>query len=90
MTTRRVIYFLCLLCSCFLAIGARAQQQPEPEDPEDEKQFGLWLDQGISTPLSANKSLDVEFHERLDEEQPTCSSTSCKVASLFVCGRGLR
>jgi hypothetical protein len=56
-----------LLCSCVLAIPARAQQQPAPEDPEDEKQFGLWLDQGISTPFSGNKSLDVEFHERLDE-----------------------
>lgn len=49
-----------------LAIAATAQQQA-PEDPEDEKQVGLWLDQGISTGLSANESLDVEFHERLDE-----------------------
>jgi len=46
---------------------ARAQQQNEPEDPEDEKQIGLWLDQGVSTSLSANRSLDLEFHERLDE-----------------------
>ena len=67
MTTRRTICVLGLLCSCLLAIPARAQQQPEPEDPEDEKQIGLWLDQGISTPFSANKSLEVEFHERLDE-----------------------
>src|SRR5271154_5028726 len=52
---------------CLLAIPARAQQQSPPEDPEDEKQVGLWLDQGISTPLSTNKSLDVEFHERFDE-----------------------
>jgi hypothetical protein len=44
-----------------------AQQQPLPEDPEDEKQIGLWLDQGISSSLSANKSLEVEFHERFDE-----------------------
>jgi hypothetical protein len=56
-----------LLWSCFLAFPARAQQQPQPEDPEDEKQIGLWLDQGISTNLSPNKSLDMEFHERLDE-----------------------
>ena len=56
-----------MLCSCVLAVPARAQQQQLPEDPEDEKQIGLWLDQGISTGLSANKSLDVEFHERFDE-----------------------
>jgi hypothetical protein len=43
------------------------QQQQAPEDPEDEKQVGLWLDQGISADLSVNKSLDVEFHERFDE-----------------------
>ena len=28
---------------------------------------GLWLDQGISAGFSANKSLEVEFHERFDE-----------------------
>jgi hypothetical protein len=44
-----------------------AQQQQEPEDPEDEKQIGLWLDQGLSAGLWANKSLELEFHERLDE-----------------------
>jgi hypothetical protein len=54
------------LCCCLLTAAASAQQQ-EPEDPENEKQFGLWLDQGISTGLSANKSLDLEFHERFDE-----------------------
>jgi hypothetical protein len=67
MTTRRILWLLALLCSCILAIPARAQQQPLPEDPEDEKQIGLWLDQGISTALSPGKSLDIEFHERLDE-----------------------
>ena len=69
MATRRIICVLALLCSCFVATAARAQQQqpPLPEDPEDEKQVGLWLDQGISTPFSGNKSLDIEFHERLDE-----------------------
>jgi hypothetical protein len=41
-------------------------QQP-PEDPEDEKQVGLWLDQGISADISTSKSLEVEFHERFDE-----------------------
>jgi hypothetical protein len=67
MTTRHIICVLALLCGGFLAIPARAQQHPEPEDPEDEKKIGLWLDQGISTPFLGNKSLDVEFHERLDE-----------------------
>ena len=64
---RRIVCVIAVACSCVLAVPARAQQQNEPEDPEDEKQIGLWLDQGISTGLSANKSLDVEFHERFDE-----------------------
>jgi len=50
-----------------LAVPSRAQQQQEPEDPEDEKQIGLWLDQGIFTGLSPNTSLDIEFYERFDE-----------------------
>src|ERR1700743_1403465 len=58
---------LVVLCSFLLAGPARAQQQQLPEDPEDEKQIGLWLDQGISTGLSTNKSLEIEFHERFDE-----------------------
>jgi hypothetical protein len=62
---RYAVLALVVLYSLVLAAPARAQQQPE--DPEDEKQFGLWLDQGISTALSANNSLEVEFHERLDE-----------------------
>jgi hypothetical protein len=45
---------------------SRAQQQA-PENPEDDKRIGLWLDQGVSTPLAPDKSLDVEFHERFDE-----------------------
>ncbi len=61
------MFVLAILCSCVLAIPVRAQQQPLPEDPEDEKQIGLWLGQGISSSLSANKSLEVEFHERFDE-----------------------
>jgi Protein of unknown function (DUF2490) len=67
MAMRSLAWVAVVLCSYILAVPARAQQQSEPEDPEDEKQIGLWLDQGISTGLSANKSLDVEFHERLDE-----------------------
>lgn len=49
-----------------LAVLARAQQQA-PEDPEDEKQVGLWLDQGISVDLSQDKSLEFESHQRFDE-----------------------
>ncbi len=67
MATRRIICVLAILGSSLLAVPARAQQQPLPEDPEDEKKIGLWLDQGVSTPLSPDKSLEVEFHERLDE-----------------------
>jgi hypothetical protein len=66
-TVRFTVFVLAILCSCVLAIPVRAQQQPLPEDPEDEKQIGLWLDQGVSTAISGSKSLDVEFHERLDE-----------------------
>jgi hypothetical protein len=61
-----IVSVLGVLGCCLLTRPARAQQS-EPEDPEDEKKIGLWLDQGISTPLSTSKSLEVEFHERLDE-----------------------
>jgi hypothetical protein len=47
-------------------VFAQAQQQ-KPEDPEDEKGIGLWLDQGVSVPFSGNRSLELEFHERFDE-----------------------
>jgi len=63
---RWVLFIFALLSFNGLAIPARAQQQA-PEDPEDEKQVGLWLDQGISADLSASKSLEVEVHERFDE-----------------------
>jgi hypothetical protein len=52
---------------CVLTVASTAQQQSAPEDPEDDKQFGLWLDQGISIPFSTDKSVEVEFHERFDE-----------------------
>jgi hypothetical protein len=67
MTMWRIVYVIAVLCSCLLPTPARAQQKNEPEDPENEKQVGLWLDQGTSTSLSTNKSLDVEFYERFDE-----------------------
>ena len=58
---------IALLCCCGSAVSADAQQKRQPEDPEDEKQIGLWLDQGISADLTTNSSLEVEFHERFDE-----------------------
>jgi hypothetical protein len=64
---RRTAFVLAILCDCALAVPARAQQQQPPEDPENEKRPGLWLDQGISASLSANKSLEIEFHESFDE-----------------------
>ncbi len=65
--TKRVA--LCALAALCLALtlAARAQQTEPPEDPEDEKQFGVWLDQGISSPFSSNKSFEAEVHERFDE-----------------------
>jgi Protein of unknown function (DUF2490) len=60
------VLVLAVLGGCGLIASAQVQGQ-KPEDPEDEKQIGLWLDQGISAPLSGNKSLEVEFHERFDE-----------------------
>jgi Protein of unknown function (DUF2490) len=58
---------LASLC-CFAMYGqARAQQVTAPEDPEDDKKLGLWLDQGFSIGLTSNKSLEIEVHERYDE-----------------------
>jgi Protein of unknown function (DUF2490) len=64
---RRLLFVVAVLFCNGLPGLARAQQQPPPEDPEDEKQVGLWLDQGISADLSSDKSLEFEFHERFDE-----------------------
>jgi hypothetical protein len=65
---RRVCRRLVLALRCGgLAVAAGAQQQQPPEDPEDDKRFGLWLDQGLSAALWTNKSLEVEFHARFDE-----------------------
>lgn len=61
-----VFVLLVLLSSCVLADSASAQQT-KPEDPEDEKGIGLWLDQAISAGLSTNKSLELEVHERFDK-----------------------
>jgi hypothetical protein len=63
---RRVLLFV-VLCVCMVTGRARAQQPQPPEDPEDDKRLGLWLDQGISSGLTPSKSLEIEFHERYDE-----------------------
>jgi len=56
------------LCCGLLVVPSRARgQQQEPEDPEAEKQIGLWLDEPISVDLSSSKSLEFEFHQRFDE-----------------------
>jgi len=65
--TSCILILLALFCFCGLVVPIRAQQQQPPEDPEDDTQIGLWLDQGISDGLSANKSLEIEFHQRFDE-----------------------
>jgi len=59
-------WILLAVCCGVLAVAGHAQQSL-PEDPEDDKRLGLWLDQGISAGLWTNKSLEVEFHERFDE-----------------------
>ena len=61
---RRIV--LAVVVCCVLTVASAAQQSA-PEDPEDDKQFGLWLDQGISIPFAVNESVEVEFHERFDE-----------------------
>jgi len=61
------VIFLAMLCVSGLVVPIRAQQQEPPEDPEDEKQIGLWLDQGMSSSLSMNRSLEIEVHQRFDE-----------------------
>jgi hypothetical protein len=55
-----------VLCYCLLVIPAMAQELPQ-QDPENERRLGLWFDQGISVVLSGDKSLEFEFHQRLDE-----------------------
>jgi hypothetical protein len=63
---RRVL-LVAIVCCCVLIGRTSAQQPHPPEDPEDDKKLGLWLDQGISAGLSPDKSLEIEFHERYDE-----------------------
>ena len=55
-----------VLCCCLLAIPAIAQQQQQ-QDTENERRLGLWFDQAISVGLPESRSLEFEFHQRLDE-----------------------
>ena len=55
-----------VLC-CVLAIPAIAQPLLPSQDPENERRWGIWLDQAISVGLSPERSLEFEFHQRLDE-----------------------
>jgi hypothetical protein len=66
LTLKCEVLMIVALCGSLWAVSAHAQQQL-PEDPEDEKRVGLWLDQGISASISPTKSLETEFHQRLDE-----------------------
>ncbi len=59
------VIVLAALCCCVMSGQAKAHQAPE--DPEDDKKLGLWLDQGISNDLTASKSLELEYYERFDE-----------------------
>jgi uncharacterized protein DUF2490 len=52
-----------LLCFCLWTLPAMAQ---EPNDPENDKRLGLWIDQPISANLAPDKSLELEFHQRFD------------------------
>jgi len=63
----RTVLLFAVVCSCMATDRARAQQQQPPEDPEDDKKLGLWLDQGISSGLTPSTSLEIEFHQRYDE-----------------------
>ncbi len=78
---RYAVLELVVLCSFVLAIPARTQQQPEPEDPEDEKQVGLWLDQGISTPFQAiNLSTSGSMRESVQPFESRGSLSACLFA----------
>ena len=52
-----------LLCFGLRMIPAAAQQ---PNDPENDKKLGLWIDEPISANLAPGRSLELEFHQRFD------------------------
>jgi hypothetical protein len=65
---RTVLEFAVGVLCCFqLAIPAIAQPLQPQQDPESERRLGLWFDEAISAGLSPDKSLEFEFHQRLDE-----------------------
>ena len=68
MILRAVLGFaVAVLCCCLLAIPATTQPLLPQQDPEDERRLGLWFDQAISVGLPESRSLEFEFHQRLDE-----------------------
>ena len=62
-----MVLYCCLLGIPAIAQQQQQQQQEEEEDPETERRLGLWSDQAISVGLSETRSLEFEFHQRLDE-----------------------
>jgi len=52
-----------VLCFGLWALPAAAQQ---PNDPENDKKLGLWIDEPISASLSPDRSLELELHQRFD------------------------
>ena len=65
---RTVAFTVTALCCFLLAMPAKAQPIPPNQDPEDERKLGLWIDQSLSYSLSADRSLDFGFEQRLDEQ----------------------
>jgi hypothetical protein len=57
-----LLFAVAALCCWLPAVPAMAQQ-----DPENEKRFGLWFDQVTTVDLAPKNSLELEFHERLNE-----------------------
>ena len=69
MNLRAVSVFRVVVLCCLLPpIPAIAQPLQPQQDPENERRLGLWFDQAISAGLSPNRSLEFEFHQRLDED----------------------
>ena len=64
MSSRSIATVVALIGCCMASSPAKAQQV---QDPENGKQFALWLDQAASAALAKNKSFEAEVHERFDE-----------------------
>jgi|SRR6516162_6426539 hypothetical protein len=91
-TSRRPNWWILLpvLFCCVMIVPARAQQQQPPEDPEDEKQIELWLDQGMSAGLRLTNLWKSNSMNGSTKELQICTSTSFRVVLHSVCGHGLR